>query len=127
MAVGVKVTTFPAALVASTTMFDGQVTTGAMVSRTVTVKVQVLVFSAASYAVTVTVVVPMGKTEPEAGEAVTVGLASTTSVALTVKSTTLPAELVASTVMLVEHVTTGAVVSRTVTVKVQMFVFRLAS
>ena len=108
-------------------MFDGQVTTGAMVSRTVTVNVQVLVFKAVSYAVTVTVVTPIGKTEPEAGEAVTVGLGSTESVALTVKSTTLPAELVASTVMLVEHVTAGAVVSRTVTVKVQMLVFRLAS
>jgi len=45
--------------------FAGQLSEGAVVSRTVTLKEQVVVFPAASFAVTVTGVVPSGNTEPE--------------------------------------------------------------
>ena len=62
-----KFTTAPAALVASTVMFAGTVIAGAVVSLTVTVKVLLAGLPAASLAVTVTVVVPSGKVEPEAG------------------------------------------------------------
>ena len=44
----VNVTMLPLALVASTTRFDEQFTTGAIVSMMVTVNVQVLVFRAVS-------------------------------------------------------------------------------
>ena len=50
-----------------TVISAGQVTTGASVSFTVTLKVQELVFPEASVAVTVTSVVPTGNTVPEAG------------------------------------------------------------
>ena len=60
-----------------TVMFDGQVTVGACVSWIVTVKVHVVfgLFGDASEAVHVTVVVPTGKVEPDAGahETVTPG------------------------------------------------------
>jgi hypothetical protein len=52
-------------------MFDGQVITGGVTSRMVTVKVHVLRLAAASVAVQVTVVTPMGKVEPEGGVQVT--------------------------------------------------------
>ena len=48
-------------------MFAGQVIAGACVSCTVTEKVHVPVFAAASVAVHVTVVVPTGNVEPDAG------------------------------------------------------------
>jgi hypothetical protein len=58
-------------------MFAGQVTVGACVSWIVTVKVHVVfgLFGDASEAVHVTVVVPTGKVEPDAGahETVTPG------------------------------------------------------
>jgi hypothetical protein len=57
---------------AGTAMFAGQVIDGAWVSLTVTVKVQVPVFAEASVAVHVTVVVPFGNVEPEAGTHATV-------------------------------------------------------
>lgn len=50
----------------------GQVIVGAWVSLTVTVKVQLPVRLAASVAVQVTVVTPLAKVEPEAGEQLTV-------------------------------------------------------
>ena len=53
-------------------MFAGHVTVGACVSCTVTVKVQVPVFVEASVAVQVTVVVPTGKVDPDAGAHTTV-------------------------------------------------------
>ena len=49
------------------TIFTGQVITGACVSFTLTVKVQVAVLPAPSVAVLVTVVVPTGKKLPLAG------------------------------------------------------------
>ena len=48
-------------------MLGGQIITGGSVSTTVTVKLQLAVSPAASVAVQVTVVVPTGKVEPEAG------------------------------------------------------------
>jgi hypothetical protein len=53
-------------------MLAGQVITGFSVSLTVTVKVQVAVLPELSVAVQVTVVVPLGKVEPEGGLQTTV-------------------------------------------------------
>ena len=53
-------------------MFAGHVIAGACVSCTVTEKLHVPVFAAASVAVHVTVVVPTGTVEPEAGTQLTV-------------------------------------------------------
>jgi hypothetical protein len=50
-----------------TTMFPGQVICGAVTSCTVTVKVHWAMFCDGSVAVHVTVVVPTGKLDPEAG------------------------------------------------------------
>ena len=64
-----KVTTRPHKPVfALTVMLAGQFITGACRSRTVTVKVQVAIRPEGSVAVAVTVVVPMAKVEPDAGE-----------------------------------------------------------
>jgi hypothetical protein len=49
-------------------MFAGHTIDGGWVSLTVTVNVQVAVFIAASVVVHVTVVVPTGKVDPDAGE-----------------------------------------------------------
>lgn len=52
---------------AAMVMFAGQVITGACRSRTATVKVQLAVFFDESITEHVTVVVPTGKNEPDAG------------------------------------------------------------
>ena len=52
-------------------IFVGQVTAGACVSLTVTVKLHAAVLLEASDTVQLTVVVPFGKNEPVAGEQVT--------------------------------------------------------
>ena len=88
VAVGVKVTTAshrPGSLL--TIISEGQVTTGSSSSFTVTLKVHTSVLPAASVAVTVTSVVPIGNTLPEAGtlEDVTPGQLS---VAVAIKVTT---------------------------------------
>ena len=74
----------------------------------------------ASEAVQVTVVVPMGKVEPDGGVHVTTGFgrAGSLSVAEAVKFTTAPDGPVGSTVMGAGSVSTGATSSLTVTVKV---------
>jgi hypothetical protein len=54
-------------------MLDGQLTVGACVSWTVTVKEQVAVRPAASLAVQVTVVAPSENVEPEGGAQTTTG------------------------------------------------------
>ena len=72
-------------------MLDGTVTTGGVVSAggassvTVTVKLAVPTFPAASDAVQVTVVVPAEKLEPEGGEQVVPEVTPTLSVALAIK------------------------------------------
>ena len=55
-------------------MFVGQVIAGAVVSLTLTVKVHDPVFPDVSVAVHVTVVVPTGKLDPEAGTQTTLAL-----------------------------------------------------
>src|SRR5712672_638999 len=64
--------------------------TGFSVSVTVTAKDFVVLFACASVAVTVTVVVPTGKTEPEAGLLVMVTVPGQLSVAVGVKVATAP-------------------------------------
>jgi hypothetical protein len=60
-------------------MFAGQVMVGTVVSRTVTVNWQLLVFPAASLAVHVTGLGAMAKVDPEAGLQVTATSPSTIS------------------------------------------------
>src|SRR5262245_8887943 len=72
-----------------TMMLVGQVTTGPWLSRTVTVKVQVLVFPLLSVAVLVTVVTPAGKAEPLAGTLARFVTLPQASVAVTLKVTLL--------------------------------------
>jgi hypothetical protein len=73
---------------AFTVGFTGQVITSGWVSLTVTVKVQVLLLPLLSWAVLVTVVVPLGKAKPLAGTLETLAIAQL-SVVLTVKVTLL--------------------------------------
>src|SRR5438552_12025394 len=90
--------------------------TGGSMSLTVTVKLQLRELPAASFAVATTVVVPNGKTEPEAGLLTTVGTEQL-SLAMAVKLT--EAEHVpegALTVMLAGHAMVGSVSSMTVMV-----------
>src|SRR3989441_3860397 len=112
----VKVWGAPAALVASTVALAGTVTTGAVVSVTVTVNDAVLRLPCASVAAQVTVVGPNGKVDPLAGAHIGASGPSRISVADAVKVWGAPAALVASTVALAGTVTTGTVVSVTVTV-----------
>jgi hypothetical protein len=118
MADAVKLNGAPAALAASTVAFPGTVTTGAVVSRTVTVKVLVPVFPWLSVARHVTVVVVAGNVEPLGGVQVTARGPSMLSVAVDENVNGAPVVPVASTVAFAGTVTIGAVVSTTVTVKV---------
>jgi hypothetical protein len=106
-------TAAPLELVADTVRFEGKVNTGAVVSLTVTVNVPLLELFAPSVAVTVTVVVPSGKTVPLAFEYVITGLAVTLSIAVAAEYVTVaPFALVAVVVTLAGNVVnTGAVVS----------------
>ena len=78
---------------------------------TVTVKLAVPTFPAASDAVQVTVVVPTWKLEPEDGEQVGPEVTPTSSDGVTVNAIVLPAGLEVEFVMLDGTVTTGGVVS----------------
>jgi hypothetical protein len=78
----VKIT--PVAPVASTVALAGTVTTGRVVSVTVTVKEADPVLPRVSLAVHVTVVVPSGKVAPLAGVHVTATAPSTASLAVAV-------------------------------------------
>src|SRR5881409_1788784 len=93
-----KVNTAPAALVASTVAFAGTVTTGPVVSVTVTVKVLVPTLAWLSVAVHVTVVAPNANVDPLAGVQLVATGPSSVSVAEAVKVNTAPVVLVASTV-----------------------------
>jgi hypothetical protein len=90
---------------------------GAVVSATVTSNAQIAALPAASRAVQVTCVVPIGKTLDDAGAQTIDGLGSQASLAVTPNVTVAPLALVHSRVKLAGHVTDGAVVSETVTVK----------
>ncbi len=128
VAVAVKLTVAPDALVASAVMSAGTVTIGGVVSvitvsATVILKLPLAVLLCASVAEQLTVLMPNGKTEPEAGEQVTATEPSTKSVAEAVKLTMAPEESVVSTVMLAGRFNAGAVVSTTVTWKLAVPVF----
>jgi hypothetical protein len=89
------------------------------VSTTVTLKDWVaLVFAGLAWSLAVheTFVVPSGNVLPDAGLQLTLGFGSTLSVAVTVKLTAAPAELVASAVRFERPASTGAVLSETVIV-----------
>src|SRR5712692_287836 len=99
-------------------MLAGRLRVGAVLSSTTTVAVAVPLLPATSAAEQVMVVLPTAKVVPEAGTQIGVGEPDTASVAVAVKVTTAPVGPVASTgpggtLM----VTTGGVVSITVTVK----------
>jgi hypothetical protein len=112
---------------ALTVMLAGQLMAGNCVSRTVTVKVQVLLLPLLSRATFVTVVVPTGKAAPLAGVLVMLVTAQL-SVAVKTNVTLLAHEpRAALTVMLVEQVIEGGCVSVTVTVKEQVLVLPLPS
>jgi hypothetical protein len=106
----------PVAAVASTVAFAGTVTTGPVVSATVTVKEAAPLLPLVSVAVQPTVVGPSGKVDPLAGVQLTATLPFTRSFAVAVKVKLAPVALVASTAALAGTVTTGPVVSVTVTV-----------
>ena len=106
-----------------TVMFAGTVTTGGWVSpllvpaRTVTVNDPVATLPTASVAVQVTVVVPIGKVEPEAGRQETFAVGPL-SVAVTMKVTTVLLEPKGATATrLAGRFSTGFSRSSTVTVK----------
>jgi len=81
---------------------------------TVTVKVPEPMLPVASVAVHVTVVVPMGKVDPEGGVQTAPTGPSTASTAEALKVATAPAVLVAATVRSPGRVSTGPLVSSTV-------------
>ena len=89
VAVAVNVTTAPLGPVASAVISAGTVTTGAVVSTTVTVKSADPVLPAVSVAEQVTVVGPSAKVLPDAGVQTGVIEPSTVSVAVAVNVTTL--------------------------------------
>ena len=74
-------------MAAGTVIFAGQVIVGFCVSLTVTVNEQLLELFAASMTEQLTVVVPLGKVDPEAGVQFGVKLPSQLSVADAVKAT----------------------------------------
>src|SRR2546426_4492575 len=123
----VKVARAPPGPVASRVMLAGTVTSGAVVSRTVTVNVAVATFPWASVAVQSTRVVPSVNMNPEDGLQVAVTGPSTMSVAPTENGTVAPPEPVASATMSAGIVSDGGVVSTTRTVKEAMPVFPWAS
>src|SRR3954471_11883037 len=94
------------------------VNVGASACVTVTVKVHSALLPLASVAVTVTVVVPTGKSEPEAGLALTPGEASQLSVAVGSVKVTRALLLEVQTEMFAGHITEGGSVSTTFTVRV---------
>ena len=119
----VKLKVAPDALVASTVAFAGTVITGAVVSRTSTVKDVLPTFAWLSVALHATVVVPAGNVAPLADVQLTATLPSTRSIAEAVNVNGAPAGPVASIVALAGTVIAGAVVSRTSTVNVFVCVF----
>ena len=98
-----------------------------MLSRTVTLKLACPRLPRLSLAVTCTTVVPSGKVLPLTGSARTSTGPSTASLALTAKLTTAPSASAASATMSAGTVTTGPVLSPTVTVKLPAPVFPAAS
>jgi hypothetical protein len=107
-------------------MFAGQVIVGSSLSVTVTSNEHVEVFPEASVATETTVVVPTGKTEPEAGVETTED--EQLSPVLTVKVTTAPQEPGSVlTDIFAGHAIVGSSLSVTVTSNEHVAVFPLAS
>src|SRR4051794_18119507 len=102
-----KVTTAPAGLVASTVMFVGTVTTGGVVSTTVTLNAPNDRLPAASIAEQLTVCVPSANVEPDAGTQLTGIGPSTLSTAVAMKDASAPVGPVASRVRLAGRLRTG--------------------
>lgn len=118
MAVTLKLTTAPDELVASAVIVPGIDNVGGVASTTVTVTVKFAVpVLVPSLAEQVTVVVPGLNFVPEPGAQLTVGEPATASVAEAEPYVTfVPVESPVVTLSLLGGVTTGAVVSTTVTV-----------
>ena len=110
--------------VASNVWTPGTVMTGASVSPTITLNVEVAVFPAESEAEQVTIVEPSAKREPERGVQEEERVPSTASVALgDVYVTYAPEEDVAEAVTFAWKSMTGAVSSTTMTLKVEVAMF----
>src|SRR6266849_1674216 len=107
----------PLGPVASTGLMAGTVTTGAVVSWTSTVAMAEPTLPAVSVAVQAMAVLPSAKVLPEEGEQLGVSEPDTVSAAVAVKLTKAPLGPVASTTLGAVMVTTGDLVSVTVTVK----------
>jgi hypothetical protein len=106
----------------------GQLTTGTCVSFTLMVNVHVVVLPEASVAVEVTVVVPIGKKLPVTALVVMVAPGQLSLNVDAVKLTTAPHWLASlDTVMFEGQLITGACVSFTVTVKLQLVMLPDAS
>jgi hypothetical protein len=119
----VQVAVAPVEPVASTVVGPGTVTTGAVVSTsvTVTVKLALPVFPCASVAEQVTVVEPIAKDDPEAWSQLTATAPSMLSVAEAEKVTaTGPSVVVVAVTAEPGTVTTGGVVSMSVTWTVKL-------
>jgi hypothetical protein len=111
-----------------TVIFGGQIMTGNSVSFTVTVNEQVDIFPAASVAVELTVVVPLGKKLPGAW-LVTNDITEQLSVAVGVANVTLAPQRPSSfgTIILAGQVITGGSVSFTLILNLQVEIFAAAS
>src|SRR5918911_2109918 len=121
LALAEKVTFVPDGSGVGTLKLPGTLTTGAVWSTrfTVTLKLALPVLPCESVAVQVTVVVPTGKVLPEDGLQLTGSGPSRLSLALALKVTTAPPALCVLVTMSLGTLTTGAVVSITVTVTVK--------
>jgi len=117
---GEKVTAAPPGPVPCMVMSDGSCRVGGVRSTTVTLKEPEPVLPALSVTEQVTVVEPKANVEPDAGEQFGASGPSTLSTAETVKLAIAPAGPVASRVMSPGTVTTGGVLSWTVTEKVPL-------
>jgi len=122
-----KLTTAPDAFEAFTVILDGNVNTGGALSVTVMLKLPWALFPFESVAEQLTVVVPMGNREPDAGTQVTGTGPSTRSFADAVKLTTVSEALDAVTVISEGNVNAGGVVSTTVTLKLAVPIFPFVS
>ena len=107
----------------STMRLVEQTMAGAAVSRTVIVKLQLLLLPLESLDTQRTVVSPGAKVLPEAGVQTSTGLVSQISEVVTTYVPTAPAGLVHSRMRLVEQVIAGGVVSTTETVNEQVLLF----
>src|ERR1041385_6249098 len=127
LAVTVKTPGVPPGPEHSRTRLLEQTICGRVVSRTVTVKLHTLLLPLASVATEMTVLVPSENSDPDGGVETTVKFVSQASLAVTVKMPGVPAGPAHSKTRLLEQVMAGAVVSRTVTVKLHTLLLPLAS